>query len=157
MTEFRNQLPQLDGDRFLTDAGLETDLIFNHGFEVREFAAHTLLDDPAGRAALIRYHRGFLTLAGACGAGYILDSPTWKAHPHWGADLEQSDAELQAANREAVRLIAELRDKFAACTGPIVLNGLVGPRGDAYAPEDLLSVDESMAYHRTQLGWQRPR
>ena len=29
MPRFRNTLPQLGGDMFLTDAGLETDLIFN--------------------------------------------------------------------------------------------------------------------------------
>ena len=31
MTIYRNGLPQLDGGLFLTDAGLETDLIFNKG------------------------------------------------------------------------------------------------------------------------------
>ena len=42
-------LPQLSGRVFLTDAGLETDVIFNHGVEIREFAAHTLLPIPADR------------------------------------------------------------------------------------------------------------
>ena len=37
MPRYRNALPQLSGDMFLTDAGLETDLIFNHGVELREF------------------------------------------------------------------------------------------------------------------------
>ena len=53
MPLYRNALPQLDGSLFLTDAGLETDLIFNHGVEIREFAAHTLLPDSTGRAAVI--------------------------------------------------------------------------------------------------------
>jgi homocysteine S-methyltransferase len=44
---------------FLTDGGVETDLIFNHGIEIREFAAHTLLPDPVGREALADYFRGF--------------------------------------------------------------------------------------------------
>ena len=37
MPLYRNALPQLDGSLFLTDAGLETDLIFNHGIELRGF------------------------------------------------------------------------------------------------------------------------
>jgi homocysteine S-methyltransferase len=41
MPRYRNSLPQLSGDIFLADAGVETDLIFNHGIEIREFAAHT--------------------------------------------------------------------------------------------------------------------
>lgn len=61
MTRYRNHLPQLDGGLFLNDAGLETDLIFNHGIEIPEFAAHTLLPEASGRAALTRYMEGFLT------------------------------------------------------------------------------------------------
>ena len=87
MATYRNELPQLSGDFFLTDAGLETDLIFNHGIEIREFAAHTLLPEPKGRDALADYFRGFLSLAREKGAGFVLDSQTWKAHMHWAEDL----------------------------------------------------------------------
>ena len=34
MARYRSNLPQLSGELFLTDAGLETDLIFNHGIDV---------------------------------------------------------------------------------------------------------------------------
>src|SRR3954462_14623200 len=78
-------LPQLSGRVFLTDAGLETDLIFNHGVEIRGFAAHTLLPIPADREKMAAYFRGYLRLAQELGTGYILDAPTWKAHPHWAA------------------------------------------------------------------------
>jgi homocysteine S-methyltransferase len=36
---------------------------------------------------------------------------------------------------------------------PIVLNGVIGPRGDAYAPEAEVAADEAEAYHSKQLGW----
>ena len=39
MTRYRNALPQLDGGLFVTDAGLETDLIFNHAIAIRASAA----------------------------------------------------------------------------------------------------------------------
>ena len=106
MANYRNALPQLSGELFLTDAGLETDLIFNHGIEIREFAAHTLLPDTAGREALASYFRGFLSLARETGAGFILDSQTWKAHTHWAEDLGASENELRAANSEAIAFIA---------------------------------------------------
>jgi homocysteine S-methyltransferase len=48
---YRNALPQLSGEVFLTDSGIETDLIFNSGFELPEFAAFVLVDDDRGRAA----------------------------------------------------------------------------------------------------------
>jgi homocysteine S-methyltransferase len=153
MTMYRDNLPVLDGGVFLTDAGLETDLIFNHGVPIREFAAHTLLPDPAGRDALVRYLEGFLTLARDTGLGFILDTQTWKAHPHWAADLGQSAAELRDANVAAVDFALGLRTKFAANAGPILVNGLIGPRGDAYAPDGIVSASEAESYHSEQIGW----
>ncbi len=153
MARYRQALPQLDGNTFLCDAGLETDLIFNHGIEIREFAAHTLLEDDLGRQALSDYFQGFLSLARDSGCGFILDTQTWKAHPYWGEDLNASNEQLQQANQESVAFIAALRDQYSANTGPIILNAIVGPRGDAYAPEVELAVDEAEAYHTQQLGW----
>lgn len=153
MATYRNALPQLSGELFLTDAGIETDLIFNHGIEIREFAAHTLLPDAAGREALERYFRGFLSLARDTGAGFILDSQTWKAHLHWADDLGESEDELREANEEAIAFIARLREEFASNSNPIVLNGVVGPRGDAYAPEVEVAALEAEQYHYKQLGW----
>lgn len=153
MPRYRNALPQLSGDLFLTDAGLETDLIFNHGIEIREFAAHTLLPSSAGRAAMVRYFEGFLNLAKQAHAGFILDSATWKAHRHWACDLGVSPAELRAANEDSVRFIGELRDRFASNPRPIVLNAIIGPCGDAYRSEVAISTGEAETYHSEQLGW----
>lgn len=153
MRKARQQLPQDSGQLFLTDAGLETDLIFNKGVEIREFAAHTLLADSAGRCALTRYFREFLSLAKQHKTGFILDSQTWKAHSHWADDLGATESELQAANRESIDFIADLRDEFAGNHGPIVLNGVIGPRGDAYAPESAISAAEAEEYHAQQIAW----
>ena len=131
MPTYRSGLPQLGGALYLTDAGIETDLIFNKGIEIREFAAHTLLPDPAGRAALADYFRGFLSLARDLGTGFVLDSQTWKAHLHWADDLQATEPELAQANRQAVEFIAGIRAEFVENAGPIVLNE---------APRDLLVV-----------------
>jgi S-methylmethionine-dependent homocysteine/selenocysteine methylase len=153
MASYRNRLPQLSGNIFLTDAGLETDLMFNHNIDIPHFAAHVLLRDDNTRASIREYFRGFLTLANETGTGFILDSQTWKAHMRWAQDLRASEADLQRVTHDAVRLIKDLRDEFSANTMPIVLNGLIGPCGDAYAPEAALSVDEAQAYHARQIGW----
>lgn len=153
MPHYRNALPQLGGDVFLTDAGVETDLIFNHGIEIRAFAAHTLLPTPEGRAALTRYFDGFLELAKNTNTGFILDSVTWKAHLHWAASLGADAAQLRAANEESIRFIADLRTRFSANVKPIVLNAVIGPRGDAYRPEVTIAMDAAEEYFSEQLGW----
>lgn len=153
MTKYRHHLPQLDGGLFLNDAGLETDLIFNHGIDIPEFAAHTLLTNEDGRAALQRYMEGFLTLAGETGTGFVLDTQTWRAQTHFSQELGQDAAALRAANRAAVEFAAGLRDQYASNEGPIVINGLIGPRGDAYAPDQEIAAKEAQVYHSEQLGW----
>ncbi len=153
MSRYRSGLPQLSGDLFLTDAGIETDLIFNHGIEIREFAAHTLLPDAKGREAVANYLRGFLALANQFDTGFVLDSQTWKAHLHWAEDLAATEQELRQSNKDAIAFIAELRDEFAGNNKPIVLNGVIGPRGDAYAPDARLAASEAEEYHAKQIGW----
>ena len=152
MTQYRSGLPQLSGGIFLNDAGLETDLIFNHGIEIPEFAAHTLLPNPKTREKLSAYFQEFIDLAASHNIGLILDAPTWKAHSHWKKDLNTNLEDLKQANYDAVSLVQALKDNASPNT-QIVLNGITGPCGDAYAPEDLISVEDSTKYHSTQIGW----
>ena len=153
MSRYRANLPQLSGDLYLTDAGIETDLIFNHGIEIREFAAHTLLPDPVGRKAMADYFHGFLALANEYDAGYILDSQTWKAHMHWASDLGEDEAFLHQVNEESIAFMSSLREEFSGNKKPIVLNAAIGPQGDAYAPEAEVAADQAEEYHAKQLGW----
>ncbi len=153
MSKYRNALPQLSGDLYLADAGIETDLIFNHGVEIREFASHTLLPNPTSREIVANYFRGFLSLAKNFDAGFILDSQTWKAHLHWAEDLGATEQELYLANKDSIAFIAELRDEYSTNSKPIVLNGVIGPRGDAYAPESRVAAVEAEEYHAKQIAW----
>jgi hypothetical protein len=90
MPTFRNRLPQLDGSLFLTDGGIETDLIFNDGLELPHFAAFHLLKDEKGTSALRAYFTRYVRIALANGAGFILESPTWRASADWGDKLGYS-------------------------------------------------------------------
>ncbi len=153
MTTHRQHLPQLDGGMFLSDAGIETDLIFNHGIEIPAFAAHTLLDDARGRASLTRYMEGFLTLARDIGVGFVLDTQTWRAQSHFAEELGVSPAALRESNHAAVEFASDLRRRFSTNAGPIVINGLIGPRGDAYAPDEAIAADDAQRYHSEQLAW----
>jgi homocysteine S-methyltransferase len=68
----------------LTDAGLETVLVFEDGLDLAHFAAFPLLDSDEGRAALRRYYEPFLRLARDRSTPFVLSSPTWRANPDWG-------------------------------------------------------------------------
>ena len=65
--------------KYVTDGGLETDLIFNHGAELPEFAAYPLLWTDEGRALLRQYYAGYADIAAAAGAGLLIETPTYRA------------------------------------------------------------------------------
>ena len=82
--KYRERLPQLGGGLFLTDGGLETTLIFREGWELPRFEAFVLLNDLIGRLVLRAYFDRYVLMAIEAGAGFILESPTWRANSDWG-------------------------------------------------------------------------
>jgi S-methylmethionine-dependent homocysteine/selenocysteine methylase len=148
----RHRLPQLDAARpFLTDGGLETTLIFHRGLDLPCFAAFDLLKDDRGRDELRAYFEPYVALARERGVGFVLDTATWRANPDWAARLGYSLDDLDAANRAAVALAEEIRAAGEAEGTPIVINGVVGPRGDGYDPRELMSAQDAERYHARQI------
>ncbi len=135
--------------RMLTDSGLETWLVFDKELELPDFASFPLLDDPDGRAALGQYFRDHLTVAAGVAAGIVLETPTWRANADWGARLGYDEAGLDRINRDGVAFVRDVTGEFPDVE--VVVSGNIGPRGDGYAPDELLSPDEAEAYHRPQV------
>ena len=142
-------LPQLQR-LFLTDAGLETDILFNRGIDLPHFASITLLQTVDGRRALEEYYRGFLELARRMGTGLVLESATWRSSPDWAEPLGMTLAELDALNADAISILNALRAEYQSEETPIIVSGCIGPRGDGYDPGRIMSVDEAQAYHAHQ-------
>ncbi len=152
MTRYRKALPQLDGGLFLTDGGIETTLIFHEGFELPYFAAFDLLRRPEGRDALWDYYARYAEIACAKEIGFILESATWRASSDWGELLGYSAEDLAEANRQAVKLLHDLRLAYETPRSPMVVSGCVGPRGDGYEPQDKMTSVEAESYHGRQIG-----
>jgi S-methylmethionine-dependent homocysteine/selenocysteine methylase len=151
MALYRDALPQLDADVFLTDGGLETTLIFDDGLDLPDFAAFVLLADPAGRDALVRYFDSYVAVAVRDEVGIILETPTWRSNPDWAARLGHTQEDLDRVNREAVALLEGVRRRHETSSTAIVISGCVGPRGDGYAPDFLMEAAAAEAYHRRQI------
>ncbi|HEY3613410.1 MAG TPA: homocysteine S-methyltransferase family protein [Gaiellales bacterium] len=148
---YRDSLPFDDGALWLTDAGMETVLIFELGHDLPSFATFPLLEDDAGREALRRYYEPFLALARERGTGFVLGANTWRASAAWGAGLGYDAAAMAAVNRRAIAFVEELRASCPATQPPVLLEAPIGPRGDAYAPSSLMTAGAAQRYHSTQL------
>jgi len=152
MTRYRDRLPQLGDAPFLTDGGIETTLILHEGLDLPHFAAFDLLRSDTGRSALDRYFGTYADLAARFDAGLVLESATWRASPDWAARLGYDEAALDAANREAVRMLERLREEREAPGTPMVISGCVGPRGDGYRADRVMTAEEAERYHARQIG-----
>jgi homocysteine S-methyltransferase len=149
----RQRLPQTSGTGlFVTDGGLETELIFHDRLDLPCFAAFPLLDEPDTRATLRRYYDRYLAIAREYDAGFVVETPTWRANPDWAERLGYSPERLDAANRAAVELAEEVRTAATAAGITAVVSGCVGPRGDGYDPGEAMTPDEAERYHAVQIG-----
>jgi homocysteine S-methyltransferase len=150
MTTHRHDLPQANGETLLTDGGLETTLIFDEGIDLPEFASFPLLDDEAGRAALLDYYRRYADIAQGHEVGIVLETPTWRASADWGEVLGYDEAALARLNTAAVDLLQEVRDAYEPTT-TVVISGNVGPRGDGYDVGDRMSTGDAERFHTAQI------
>jgi homocysteine S-methyltransferase len=144
-------LPQLQDRPMVTDGGMETDLIFHHDVDLPCFAAFPLVETEAGRSLLENYYDGYAAVARQAAAGLLLEAPTWRANPDWGGRLGYGPADLARVNAAAIAMLIRLRERYATTITDIIVSGMIGPRGDGYRPDQLMSPDEAAAYHRPQV------
>ena len=112
MTKYRNQLPQLSSSTFMTDGGLETDLIFNKGIDLPEFAAFDLLKSSDGKQTLKNYYQDYLVIAKKKCKGFVLEAPTYRANPDWVVKIGYSLDDLQIIHNTAIEVLEDLRNEF---------------------------------------------
>lgn len=150
MAKYRNDLPQRHGGIFLTDGGMETTLIFHDGADLPHFASFVLMETAEGRALLTKYYESYLAIARKQGVGFVLDTPTWRANPDWGAKLGYGADALKAVNARSIAFLKGLRAKWESAQMPCVVSGAIGPRGDGYKAGNM-DADEAEAYHAAQI------
>jgi homocysteine S-methyltransferase len=144
-------LPQLGGDFYLTDGGIETTLIFLEGLELPHFAAFHLFKDARGEAALRNYFETYARLAERYDTGLVLESATWRASRDWGDKLGYDDKEMAAVNRRAIELLERVKSELGGDRAKVVISGCIGPRGDGYNPSAMMSAQEAERYHASQV------
>lgn len=143
-------LPAMTDRISLTDAGFETTMLFHKEFEMPQFAAFPLPGTTEGRDAMTEYFVPFMALARQNNAGFVLDTNTWRANPDWGQLLGCNLAELTKVNTEAVEFTEELRSTRSPDQN-VLINAVIGPRGDGYDSTTVMSHIEAKNYHAFQV------
>lgn len=151
--KYRHALPQLNGTPMITDGGLETTLVFHDGIELPYFAAFKALETEEGIRAMDAYLTRYARLAVEENRGFVMDTPTWRASARWGGEMWMTQTELREIHREAIATLTKLRRRFETPASPFVINGVIGPQDDGYAPASALTAAAAERYHQVQVRW----
>ncbi|SFR42613.1 homocysteine S-methyltransferase family protein [Litoreibacter janthinus] len=143
------KLPHQSDCRYLAWTGMETDLIFKAGIDLPGFASFPLLQDPKMRRVIESYAREQIQLAARHGLGCVLESATWMANLDRAASLGYDASNLVDINRDAIALLADVREQSGA--PKVLISANIGPRDDAYAPSDIMSAEDAEHYHTAQI------
>src|SRR4051794_28978946 len=135
----------------VTDAGLETWLVFDRGIDLPAFAAYPLVDTADGRGLLTEYYEHYVRIAVEVGAACLLEAPTWRANPDWAATLGHDRDRLAELLASAVAVPDALRSGWTGAE-PFLVGGAIGPRGDGYRIDDLMTPAAAADYHAFQIG-----
>jgi S-methylmethionine-dependent homocysteine/selenocysteine methylase len=107
-----------------------------------------LIYDDRGRSALERIYRGYIEIGIKYNLPFLVSAPTWRANPE---RIKASKFHhRKSLNADCVRFIQSLRKTYKDGSKGIYIGGLMACHGDAYRPEETLSVMDAANFHKSQ-------
>lgn len=143
--------PFLPGIRYLAEGGQETELMYNHGFDLPHFAMFPLLDEPAAVERLTEMYRAVLDVAAKHGMGAVLGGLDYRASPDWAGLLGLDAAGLAAYQQRAIAFLRDVSAPYRDRLPHLLICGVVGPQGDAYERNEKADEASAQAYHSVQM------
>jgi len=151
MSENARFLEKQDGRFYLTEGGIETDVMYKYGFELPEFAMFTLLENPKAVKVMRGMYQRYLDVVAKHNLCALMSGTDYRASLDWGDKLGYSAAGLNDMILANVDFLRELAEEYESDIDDILIAGSVGPRGDAYAQNKTITEDEAEDYHSFQL------
>lgn len=142
---------QRTGIIYLTEGGIETEIMYKWGHELPRFAMYPLLDNPKAMADIRGMYRRYLDVAAKHKTSALMGGLDYRASPDWGNILGYSKTGLADANLKSIDFLRELAGEYQRDIPSILIQGFVGPRGDAYETNRTITADEAEEYHSVQL------
>ncbi len=145
------RLPGQSDRLFLTEAGIETTMMYKKGWELRHFCLFELLQDDKFVDDLRAYHSRLIEVAIEHKVGHLLDGVHYRASPDWASLLGMSEQQLVDLTTKGIEIYTELSHEYASADTPIPVGCCIGPRGDAYDAGLTMSAEDAEEYHSVQI------
>ena len=107
-----------------------------------------LIYETGSARVLERVHRESLDIGQKYGMAMFALTDTWRASQQ---RIDRSKFRHKRVNQDNAAFLAKIRDGYKRSGAPIFIGGLLGPRGDAYKPEESPPRDEAEEYHTPQI------
>ncbi len=144
-------LPQKAGRLMSTAGGFETWMQYVDGFQLRHFCGFELLNDARGLSCLKDYHCRVVEAAVSNGFGMINEGLHYRASRDWGALIGLSREALREINIRGIEFYRDFAREYARPDTPMLVGGVIGPRGDAYNIGRVPDAAEAEDYHAEQI------
>lgn len=141
------------GVLYLTEGGVETEIMYRHGHELREFAMFELMDKPAAVADMKDMYHRYLDVAAKHGFAALMAGFDYRASPDWAKKLGYSMAGLREMQEKCIDFLREVSAPYRGQLPEIAIAGCIGPRGDAYALNQTITAESAEDYHSIQAGF----
>ena len=143
--------PDMRGKLMTTGGGFETWMQYVDGFELRHFCGFELLNDARGLSCLRDYHRKIVEAAVANEFGVINEGLHYRASRDWGDITGYSREGLEEINIRGVEFYRDFVREYASPETPMLIGGAIGPQGDDYHSEQILTFRKAGVDHVTAM------
>lgn len=147
-TPFPESVP---GRYYLTEGGIETEIMYKWGFDLPEFAMFPLLEKRDSATAIRDMYRRYLDVVAKYNHSALIGGFDYRASPDWGAKLGYSPPALAEANLRSIQFLRDVAAEYQHDIPQTLFSGYVGPRGDAYGLNRDMTTEQAEDYHSVQL------
>jgi len=117
--------------------------------EFDEHIAHAgLVYHPQWAKVLERVFREYIDVAVAQRRPMLTTTATWRANRE---RIDASAFRGRSVNRDNTRFLRAIVDSYGDTAPTLLVGGTIGPRGDAYKPEEALSIEAARQFHAYQI------
>lgn len=126
--ELLRRSPEVEFDEFIFHAGL---IYHEHYAKILE-----------------RVYRSYIDTALDAGFAIAIGTATWRANAE---RIRASAFPERAVNEDNVQFLKDIRASYAAADLSILIEGDIGPSGDAYKADQALDVEAARSFHGPQI------
>ena len=136
---------------YLTEGGTETEIMYKYGNELPHFAMFPLLDNPKAVTEMKGMFQSYLDTAAKNGFAALMGGLDYRASPDWGKLLGYSRDGLAEMQLRSIEFLRDMAEPYRGQIPQILIAGVIGPRGDAYALNRAMTAEAAEEYHSVQL------